>query len=387
MAAVAAAIFLALVIHAAAVVLGHVPVLDGGLVDADAYLRLVRVEELWRNGAWFDATLARVDPPDGFELHWTRPLDVLLLAGAGILGIGMPFERALYWWGVALGPLLQIATIAVFLWATGPLLPRRWRGRAAFLFVAQPAIFLAFLIGRPDHHGLLVLLATLLIGWTLRSLLAPEKAVNAFAAGTFGALAVWVSIESLLPVAVALAGLVVSWTMGHRHALEAGRRFSLAFLIGLIIAGGIERGAGLPTADDIDRLSRVHVLLAAINLALWMVLERLERAYTRRHHRSRPGRCVILIGLAAAAGAAILFLIEPRFFADPMRSGDSLYLSRHQAFIDELQPLFVAPEGGGPDGVVAALVRPLLWLGITVPALVWLGWRLLRTVVGPTERT
>ena len=64
---------------------GIVPVLDGGLADSDAYMRLVRVLQLHDSGAWFDPREPRINPPEGHIQHWTRPLDALLLAGAWLL--------------------------------------------------------------------------------------------------------------------------------------------------------------------------------------------------------------------------------------------------------------------------------------------------------------
>src|SRR5688572_22567350 len=64
---------------------GLLPVLSGGLADPDGYMRLARVLELADGGAWFDPRYPRIDPPDGHGQHWTRALDVLLLAGAWLL--------------------------------------------------------------------------------------------------------------------------------------------------------------------------------------------------------------------------------------------------------------------------------------------------------------
>ena len=52
------------------------------LSDADGYTRLARVEALVENGDWYDDAAVRANVPYGTTLHWTRPFDVLLLAGA-----------------------------------------------------------------------------------------------------------------------------------------------------------------------------------------------------------------------------------------------------------------------------------------------------------------
>lgn len=76
-----------------------VPVLAGELADTDAYMRMVRVQDLEAGGDWFDARLARVNPPEGHVQHWTRPLDALLLAGAWALEPFLGFGTGLHVWG------------------------------------------------------------------------------------------------------------------------------------------------------------------------------------------------------------------------------------------------------------------------------------------------
>ena len=85
------------------------PVLDGALGDADAYMRLSRVLHLHDSGTWFDPREPRINPPDGHVQHWTRPLDALLLAGAWLLQPFLGFERALHLWGVLISPALPRA--------------------------------------------------------------------------------------------------------------------------------------------------------------------------------------------------------------------------------------------------------------------------------------
>ena len=62
-----------------------------------------------------------------------------------------------------------------------------------------------FAVGRPDHHGLQILLFILLIGFTLRLLFDPGRLRPALWAGLVSALAVWISVESILPVALSIA--------------------------------------------------------------------------------------------------------------------------------------------------------------------------------------
>ena len=98
---------------------GIVPVLDGGLADSDAYMRLVRVLQLHDSGAWFDPREPRINPPEGHIQHWTRPLDALLLAGAWLLQPVFGFARALHLWGVLISPALLGLAVVAIAWIPG----------------------------------------------------------------------------------------------------------------------------------------------------------------------------------------------------------------------------------------------------------------------------
>ena len=95
------------VVHVVWWLVGDSVVTFGNLVDSDGYARLVRIQRLLETGAWFDVGLPRANRPDGGTLHWTRPLDVLLiilaLPLAGLIG----FSKALFWAGVLVSPLLM----------------------------------------------------------------------------------------------------------------------------------------------------------------------------------------------------------------------------------------------------------------------------------------
>lgn len=378
--AVAAAILVLIVVQAGLVAIGNAPVLDGILADPDAYMRLSRVRLLWATGGWYDPIFPRIGPPQGFELHWTRPLDALLLCGAWLASPLLGFDRALYWWGVLIGPVLHIIAVVAFVWAAAPVLPHpRWRAWVAFLFVSQPAIFISFLIGRPDHHGLVALLAILIIGFTVRLLLEPGRARDCVWLGLAAAGAIWVSIEALLPVTVSIGALGLSWVLGDRRCAQALALTAATVLGALALALLVERGPEGLTAFAIDRLSGAHLILFTINLAFWTTVQHYER---RNRLSGGPVRRVgwLLLGLAAAL--ATVAVLVPGFFAHPLTSGDAIYVARHLAHVEELQPLF-GPAEPGQDGWSPA--RPTLWLGIAILAGPWLA-RCIARAQGPERR-
>ena len=94
-------------VHVVWWLVGDSVVTFGNLVDSDGYARLVRIQRLLETGAWFDFGLPRANRPDGGTLHWTRPLDVLLIILALPLAALIGFSKTLFWAGVLVGPLLM----------------------------------------------------------------------------------------------------------------------------------------------------------------------------------------------------------------------------------------------------------------------------------------
>ena len=84
-------------VHVVWWLVGDSVVTFGNLVDSDGYARLVRIQRLLETGAWFDVGLPRANWPDGGTLHWTRPLDVLLIILALPLAVLIGFSKALFW--------------------------------------------------------------------------------------------------------------------------------------------------------------------------------------------------------------------------------------------------------------------------------------------------
>ena len=87
-------------VHAVWWLVGDNVVVHGNLADSVGYARLVRVLRLVETGGWFDSTLPRANWPYGGSLHWTRPLDVILIALALPVAAFTGFATALYWAGI-----------------------------------------------------------------------------------------------------------------------------------------------------------------------------------------------------------------------------------------------------------------------------------------------
>ncbi len=75
--------------------LGPINVFDGELMGTDSYTRLNRVLFVYEEGGWNHSLYPRSNAPYGESIHWTKPMDLLLLAGGTIFGLPVPREMDL----------------------------------------------------------------------------------------------------------------------------------------------------------------------------------------------------------------------------------------------------------------------------------------------------
>src|SRR3712207_6467259 len=89
------------------------------LSDSDSWLRAQRVLDLWRGAPWFEETIFRLNAPSGLSIHWTRPLDILILLPAQALnaGFGLTPRDAVLFAGAWICPALHVCCAAAAFWA------------------------------------------------------------------------------------------------------------------------------------------------------------------------------------------------------------------------------------------------------------------------------
>ncbi len=344
-------------------------ILGGALVDTDAYMRLNRVRLLWETLDWFDSTYPRINPPDGMVLHWTRPMDVVLILGALPLTPFVGFEAALHGWAVVIGPLLQAALLFALVWAAAPLIHGPWRWLIALFSIAQPGVLGNFVFGRPDHHGLLALLLVILLGLTVRLIAEPERRQRAVWAGLLSALCLWISLEALPQVLITLTALGLIWLWNGGAYLRAILVYSAALLVGLAAAAAAEHGGAVLARLEFDRLSLAHLGLFSLNLVFWGWLSLLAR---RRGTLTGLARRTAWSVLGAAGVAAAIWFILPQFLANPVtREMEGVYRAVHHSGVVQLQPVLDFSPAGGFTWA-GTVFRPLHWLGPVLFALPFL---------------
>jgi len=364
---------LAIVFYGGVFALRHARFDGAWLVDPDCYVRLMRVARLARTGSWYDSFEPLLNAPHGLVMHWTRPFDVLLL-GLTVPGLAMTnFETSLYWAAVLVGPLLAAVTIGILVWGALAILPRWGTVVLAVMFLAQAGLYSVFQPGRPDHHSLHLTLAALTLALIVRWTVAPQRLALAGWAGLVVAVALWVGTEALLTLFIALAGLGCLWLAGRREAAEALGRFTLVFALGIIAAMAIERPPSQWLDVELDRLSLMHVALAAALLvASWIIV-----AAQRRH----PGGSLLPRLLVACVSALVPILVMavafPSFFEGPYGSVAPEVQAVFLVNVREAEPLLARGPNSWRDAVFA--------LGPIVFAAPFAAWRVLRGTPGERD--
>jgi hypothetical protein len=320
-------VLLLMVVQVFMMLRGDSPVSNHTLAGTDGYMRLMRVEALATTGDWFNGTVERANTPYGDTLHWTRPMDLLLLVGATPLIPVLGLKEALYWWGSVISPVLHWLMLLALFWAARPLFPRSGLVYLGVVSLTQPALLSYFSAGRPDHHGLIALLFVLLLGFGLRLVGPTDKSdkademlrKTALLAGMTGGLGLWVSVEFLLPLALLLIALGLGWLKFRAHYAKAGSLFSTGIVVVTGLALVTERPPGDWLAVEYDRISVVHLAVFAAILAFWRVVQTMDsQGLTEKpENRLTVGLFGTLFVLTA------IYALYPLFFAGPYATVDS----------------------------------------------------------------
>ena len=343
--------------QAIALALGLTPALQGRLLDVDGYTHLVRAQDLAETGDWYDVVIERSNAPFGTPMHWTRPFDLVLLAGAFLGAPFSGFDAALFWWGVFLPAVLQVACALLLVWASAPLLDATARLFVGVVFVFQLGVSSYALAGRPDHHLLLLCGFLWMLGLALRMFSRPFDRRLALTAGAAAGLGLWLSIELLLPLLSVFGGLLLAWVLAGGDRARAAFWHAAGASAAVAVALAIERPPAQWGVIEYDRISAVCLVPPAMAWLIWAAVRAFElSAGGQLPRRARTGLAVLVLAAGAALGA---FVFARGFF------GSSMYRDpQTQLFfstISENQPLW--PRD------LAALGRCLLALGSVPVAL------------------
>jgi asparagine N-glycosylation enzyme membrane subunit Stt3 len=354
-------------VHGAIAMTVASPVFEGSLMGPDEYMRVVRVAELRDGGGWYDSVIERGNAPYGDTLHWTRPMDLVLLSGATLLSPFMPADDALFVTGVVISPLLALLTCLAVAWAAAPLIGRDRSILAVFLFLVQPGIVAYSMAGRSDHHALLFLLTALVIGGTLRTIGANPSARTALATGVAYGMAIWASVEMTLLVALCQATAAYAW-IRFKHAKARTQLLAAgAFVATTVVALLAERPHTKFFTIEYDRVSIPYLAVAVLVAAVWAAAAKLEG---RKPLVGQIRYRIPVIGGAACAGLIVLVALFPDIASGPFGAVDPRILPIWHANVSELKPLL-------PDSI-AHTGEFLFSLGgvvLCLPYVIAMGWR------------
>ncbi len=352
-----------LVVYVVLILFRFMPVQDGIVSGPDSYMHLVRATQLFETGDWFNSSVPRANAPFGDVLNWTRPFDVLLLSGAALLSPVLGFEAGLFWAGALSGPVLLMIIALALAWASKPFLSRGLQFLAMALVLAQPAVMAYSFPGRADHHGLIYLGFIVVMGFMVRMIERPYKRGLALAVGAVLGMGLWVSVEFLLVLAVALAAMSLNWILiggdSARKNLSAACGLAMMVLTALVL----ERHPGEYLAEEYDRISVVHLFIALVASGFWAVVRLLEQ--WEQGPQSVSGRGAIAVCGAVAASALVL-VVYPKFLAGPMVDVDPRVMEIWAGSAGSMRSLL--PVDATNTGQFLFYLGPSL---VCVPFLLW----------------
>lgn len=331
-------------------------VVNGDMADGDSFARLVRVTLLYESGEWFNSVIPRSNAPFGDTLHWTRLFDVILLSLAVPMTPFLGFAKALYYAGAVVSPLLHVLTALALAWAASPLIGRAGAYVAGALTATSFGVLGYAIAGHADHHLLFALITVLAFGFLARALSGRDGC--AMAAGAVVAVGVWSGTEAFVFLGLCLSITGLMWVAGEKEAARLNFYLVFGLAAGLTLALLVERGPSHYIDVEFDRVSIVHLSMAALLLAFWGAVLAVGAHWERT---GIAGRLVVGMGGAAAVFAA-LWLIFPDVLKGPMADVDP-----------ELLPVF---EGIAEYSPIADTAHFLIYVGGVLIALPWTLWRI-----------
>jgi hypothetical protein len=266
--------------------------LDGELHNPDSYMRLVRIEEELRAGA-FSYVVTNDASGAGTVLHWSHLLDSLLLLMAAPLEPLLGWHRALFIAATMSGPISVGLLGFALAWAAAPMADRRWLWASSLASgLAAPVIGYG-LLGVAHHHVLVAVALALTAGWVGRAVQGESNA--GWRAGLAAAMAIWLTPESMPLLLAAFGLLMIAWLNrpGDRRLAQAIGGCCIGFAAVLALAFATDPPSNI-LAVEIDRLSIVYVGLGAALCAVGSIVVALTRS-----HLGDASRRLLGIGLTS----------------------------------------------------------------------------------------
>lgn len=246
-------------------------VLAGHLQDPDSYMRLVRVLQGVQAGHL--TNFVRGMGVHGVLVEWSRLFDALLWVMAAPFAAIWGWRSALFWAGVASGPVLAGFLVLALGFVAEPFVARRFLWFLAPAVVFLPALSNYAAPGVVTQHVLLLVLLAVCAGCLARADAA--RLGWGFLGGAAGGFAVWLTPEAMPYVLLAFGLLLVRWLERPERAWVAACGAGFVDVLGFGFA--IDPPAGGYGVMQTDRLSVVFVALGVAVFCAGILLWRLQR--------------------------------------------------------------------------------------------------------------
>ncbi len=295
------------------------------LADTDDNMRLMQVRALLDGQGWYDLRNYRLNPPVGFDIHWSRIVDLPI---AGLILLLRPFVGVVEAEKLACGiaPLLPLGVTLIGLGATVRRLvsPVAWPLAIVFLMGSTVALMM-FMPDRIDHHGWQLAMLSL----TVAGLCDPDGPRGGITVGLASALSLTIGLE-MLPYC-AMAGAIITlrwvWDAGERRRL-------LSYAISL--GGGCAAGYVI-FASEANRVMRCDALTP-----IWLSVFVAAGALLTLLALLSPEKRAVRFALAAVAGAVIaggFATLFPQCLQRPEQVSDELY-ANWLSNVREAKPIY-----------------------------------------------
>ena len=333
------------------------------LGDTDDNMRLMQVRAWMAGQGWYDLRQYRMNPPVGFDIHWSRIVDLPI---AGLILFFRLFTTPAWAERLACGIAptipLSIAMLGIAATMRRLIAPYAWPLGIALLYCAG-STQLMFMPMRIDHHGWqLAMLAV-----TVAGLCDPQARRGGALVGLASAVSLSIGLEMLPYAAMAGAILTLRWVWDRD---EASRLAVYALTLGGGSAAGFAAFASNANyAMRCDALTPVWLSVTVVAGALLFLLARINP-------ESRAARLslAVLAGAVIAGGFAWRFpqcLTRPeqvspelqRNWLNNVREAKPIY--KHPLRI--ALPMVIMPIIGMIGAIVAALRRRTIgWTAIAL---------------------
>ncbi|WP_188658683.1 AcrB/AcrD/AcrF family protein [Sphingomonas metalli] len=259
------------------------------LGDTDDNMRLMQVRGLLAGQDWYDLRQYRMNPPAGFDIHWSRIVDLPI---AGLILLFRQFTTPAMAERLACGiaPLLPLGVALVALGTTVRRLVGLawWPVAVLFLLVGAAQTMSMFMPLRIDHHGWQ--LACLAV--TVAGLCDPRGPRGGALVGLASVVSLAIGLE-MLPY-IAMAGVILTlrwvWDAGEERRLDA-------YAVSLGLGGAAAFAAFSSTANWALRCDAFTPVWLAVVVAAGVALYILAFL--------SPRAVIVRLALAVAVGAGI----------------------------------------------------------------------------------